>query len=148
MKNFFKKILHAVISVFQQHKEEPLETERAGPPISFTGVTKVSKTPDDSTVRNHEFLSVVFNDKHYWSIFQCPCGCGEVISLPMSEPHNPKWRLSGSINMPPSLSPSVWRNRGCMSHFWIKKGRVHWCGNTGTPPWVARPDIYKKPDHT
>ncbi|WP_433995110.1 DUF6527 family protein [Afipia massiliensis] len=77
-------------------------------------------------------------------MFRCPCGCGDMISLPMQPPHNPRWRLSLSAAGRATLSPSVWRNKGCMSHFWIRDGRVYWTRDTGTEPWLARPDRYSK----
>ncbi|MDM9644782.1 DUF6527 family protein [Rhizobium sp. S163] len=27
----------------------------------------------------------------------------------------------------PTLHPSVWRNSGCRSHFWVRRGRIAWC---------------------
>lgn len=62
-----------------------------------------------------------------WSaLLICPCGCGAPISLSLIKNDDPRWRFSidplGSI----SLSPSVWRTRGCKSHFYIRNGRVLW----------------------
>ncbi|WP_425373246.1 DUF6527 family protein, partial [Klebsiella pneumoniae] len=28
----------------------------------------------------------------------------------------------------PTLYPSIWRTTGCRSHFWVRIGRIHWCG--------------------
>jgi hypothetical protein len=62
-----------------------------------------------------------------WSAaFICPCGCNELISLSLVPNDNPRWRYHVSVLDPISLSPSVWRTRGCKSHFFIRKGRVLW----------------------
>lgn len=114
------------------------------PQVRFERCDEAEKTPSNSTVRDRQFISVVYAGTPRWSLFQCPCGCGEVISLPMQSPHNPRWRLELSASGRPTLSPSVWRNKGCMSHFWIKDGRVFWCGDTGQEPWKVRPDVYSK----
>lgn len=58
-------------------------------------------------------------------VFKCPCNCGEIIQLNLLTDEKPWWeyRISrGQLN----LFPSVRRIRGCKSHFWIRKGKVHW----------------------
>ncbi|WP_313018227.1 DUF6527 family protein, partial [Atlantibacter hermannii] len=55
-----------------------------------------------------------------------PCGCGSVIELLLLEEAKPHWRCSIDENNIPSLYPSVWLNKGCKSHFWLKHGRIHW----------------------
>lgn len=61
-----------------------------------------------------------------WSAtFICPCGCRERISLSLIPRDQPSWRAmvnKGGI----TLHPSVWRKRGCCSHFFIRSGRVLW----------------------
>jgi hypothetical protein len=58
--------------------------------------------------------------------FLCPCGCKETISLSLIPTDRPSWRVqlpkSGLI----TLHPSVWRTKGCRSHFFIRGGRVVW----------------------
>lgn len=62
-----------------------------------------------------------------WSAaFICPCGCKELISLSLVPNDRPRWRFHVSASDPISLSPSIWRTKGCKSHFFVKKGRVHW----------------------
>jgi hypothetical protein len=64
--------------------------------------------------------------KPWAAVFICPCGCGELISLSLIEHDDPRWRHHVDIWGAISLSPSVWRTRGCESHFFIRKGRVLW----------------------
>lgn len=57
----------------------------------------------------------------------CPCGCGDVLELMLIPEARPSWRLIVDGKKRPSLQPSVWRDTGCRSHFWVRQGRVHWC---------------------
>lgn len=57
----------------------------------------------------------------------CPCGCGDVIELMLIPEATPHWRLIIGTDKKPSLKPSVWRNTGCRSHFWLRGGSVEWC---------------------
>lgn len=111
-------------------------------PIHFREITVTSKTPASTMIADKQLHVVRHNGELYWALFRCPSGCGEVISLPLRSPHVPKWRLSETSDGLPSLYPSVWRNKGCMSHFWIEEGRIVWCGDTGLVPSETRPDLY------
>lgn len=55
----------------------------------------------------------------------CPCGCGDAIELMLLEGADPRWDLSVERGLP-TLNPSVWRNVGCRSHFWVTRGQVDW----------------------
>ncbi|AEH90643.1 MULTISPECIES: DUF6527 family protein [Mesorhizobium] len=112
--------------------------------VSFARNDVVEKTPPNDAVRPGHFISVVHKGRPYWALFRCPCGCGDVVSLPTHAPHNPRWRIEVSLEGRPTLHPSVWRTKGCLSHFWLSDGRVYWCEDTGVEPWRARPDIYAR----
>jgi hypothetical protein len=60
------------------------------------------------------------------AFFLCPCGCGDSISLSLIPTDSPRWRIMEHRDGSFSLIPSVWRIRGCRSHFVIRKGRVYW----------------------
>ncbi|SOF01747.1 hypothetical protein SAMN05446635_9854 [Burkholderia sp. OK233] len=63
-----------------------------------------------------------------WCIgMRCPCGCGQTIELMLLREVKPRWDLVVDVGGYPTLHPSVWRQRGCRSHFWLKDGRVYWC---------------------
>ncbi len=57
----------------------------------------------------------------------CPCGCGKVLHLNLIPDDSPYWVVKIHHNGTASLTPSVWRQIGCKSHFWFKRGRVKWC---------------------
>jgi hypothetical protein len=61
-----------------------------------------------------------------WVYFKCPCGCGDVLLLSLMKSIKPNWKLKADQFTLPTIYPSVWKNDGCKSHFWIRKGRVIW----------------------
>src|SRR3954470_19533554 len=60
-------------------------------------------------------------------LIACPDGCGETLSINLDPRGGKAWRLyrKGSAI---SLSPSVWRDGGCESHFIVWRSRIIWCG--------------------
>lgn len=75
-------------------------------------------------------LVAVGEGAHLWyAVFTCPCGCGELVQLSLLPDERPRWRLivDGEV---PTLSPSIWRRRGCRSHFFLQDGTVVWCPST------------------
>ncbi len=113
--------------------------------IHFARIIIKEKTPETDKIFDKDFIEVIYKAKSYWAIFKCPCGCGSLISLTLQNTHKPYWNLKTSIEKRPTLSPSIWRNNGCFSHFWIKDGMIIWCGNSGIEPWIAEPEYYKSP---
>ncbi|WP_425128277.1 DUF6527 family protein [Burkholderia gladioli] len=88
-------------------------------------VVVVDDLPDDVQKRK---LYAVGEDGQYWlAVLKCPCGCGEIIQLPMIDGQRPKWTLTHRQERLPNLSPSVDRTVGCRAHFWLKAGSIHWC---------------------
>ena len=57
----------------------------------------------------------------------CPCGCKSVIQLNLLTQAKPCWKPTLHEDGSASLTPSVWRSKGCQSHFWLRRGRVEWC---------------------
>lgn len=66
----------------------------------------------------------------------CPCGCRQVLHMNMLPDERPCWSLRKHTNGSHSLHPSIWRNKGCHSHFWFSNNRIHWCKGGG--PWWNR----------
>jgi len=116
--------------------------DAADGPLLFPEVEILTKTPPSETVELGQFVVVVHKGDPYWAMFRCPCGCDSVISLPLRPPHQPRWQCSADPVGRPTLTPSVWRNSGCRSHFCIERGRVLWCHDSGRDPYVERPDLY------
>lgn len=115
-------------------------------PARFPDVIVTEMTPPNEQIGARDFYLVVHKRSAYWALFRCPCDCGDVISLPLRASHRPRWTALVNAAGEPTLSPSIWRNRGCMSHFWVDAGRIKWCRDTGFAPSDARPDLYARPN--
>lgn len=72
-------------------------------------------------------LVLLDDDGPYAAAMLCPCGCGENIELTLMKGVRPRWDLRVNAQDRPTLYPSVWRQSGCYSHFWLSEGRVVWC---------------------
>ena len=81
---------------------------------------------------------------HVWiAAMVCPCGCAQVIQLNLIPPRRPLWRVTRHADQTVTLYPSVWRTKGCRSHFWFRNGRIDWCmedapAQPGTPERASR----------
>ncbi|CQR44875.1 hypothetical protein THICB3560240 [Thiomonas sp. CB3] len=96
------------------------------PQVVFRKVVVTETPPSVTTVMANTFYVVAPQSMVKWTMFSCPCGCGEVITLSLQRIHNPTWNLEMTKSGRASLHPSVWRTTGCRSHFWIKDGQVFW----------------------
>jgi hypothetical protein len=103
---------------------------QALPSIAFSAITDIAAPPSNNTVQAGAFYRVMRHRQPKWALFLCPCGCREVVTLSLQAVHRPHWRVRSSEQQRPSLRPSVWRDVGCRSHFWIEDGRVYWCRET------------------
>jgi hypothetical protein len=94
----------------------------------FTTVL-VGDLPDDLRART---IYLVGEDGHLWcAAILCPCGCGDVIQLNLLEAARPSWKVRESSDGTISIEPSVWRQKGCRSHFFVRKGVIEWCQDAG-----------------
>lgn len=123
--NFFHQIRSKLHSLFGRNKQRKVYYKKT----HFVGIT-----PKNDKIQRKRFYIVIYEGEPYWALFKCPCGCNTVISLPMTKDKYPNWTIEVSKNNRPTLFPSVWQNKGCKSHFWVKNGLVVWCSDTGTSP--------------
>lgn len=73
-------------------------------------------------------LVLARDDGDDWSVgMRCPCGCGATIELMVLPEARPRWNVRVDDDARPTLQPSVWKQNGCRSHFWVRDGRIHWC---------------------
>jgi len=70
--------------------------------------------------------NVMYLYKQQFAYFLCPCGCGDVIRLNLSDKERPCWALQ-FIDDIPTIRPSINKLSGCKSHFFIRDGKVVWC---------------------
>ncbi len=76
----------------------------------------------------------------------CPCGCQEIVRLSLLPGDRPRWRALVSARGVVTLDPSIWRVRGCRSHFFIRHGRVLWAAPDSRLPVMPVPPIRPKAD--
>jgi hypothetical protein len=73
-------------------------------------------------------IYVASEPSHPWAASMlCPCGCGEVIQLNLLPQVRPCWQVQAHEDGTVSITPSVWRQKGCGSHFFVRRGRIDWC---------------------
>ncbi|MHC5779636.1 DUF6527 family protein [Nostoc sp.] len=66
--------------------------------------------------------------KYLWyAAMCCPCNCGATLHMSLMPQGSPRWHLTENVDGTVSLHPSVWRIVDCRSHFFLKKGLIHWC---------------------
>jgi len=126
----FKKIIDWIVRLFTVESNKNKASSPAAkplPPVTYNDISFVEKPPKNTEVAVGKLYCVASSEKIKWSLFRCPCGCGNVITLSLQSIHKPFWKLTKMNSGRPTLHPSVWRNKGCKSHFWIKDGRVFWC---------------------
>ena len=72
-------------------------------------------------------LYLVGEAEHLWfAAFLCPCGCGESIQLSLLTDSRPRWQVEEHDNGTVTVKPSVWRTKGCKSHFYLQRSLVVW----------------------
>ncbi|WP_154649466.1 DUF6527 family protein [Calidifontibacillus oryziterrae] len=65
-------------------------------------------------------------DDPWLAALKCPCGCDDVIQLSLIKHDTPSWKVERSTQGT-TLSPSIWRTKGCKSHFFFRDNRIKWC---------------------
>lgn len=105
------------------------------PRICFGRVEFLHSAIDNADIESEILYCIYLKGKSRWILFRCPCGCQDVITLSVQDCHKPHWSLYADTDGGPTIYPSVWRDKGCLSHFWIRGGRVFWCEDTGAFPY-------------
>jgi hypothetical protein len=62
---------------------------------------------------------------------RCPGGCGEKIMLSLSPKRWPRWQVRLDWLGRPTVEPSIRQLNECQCHFWIRRGRIDWCADSG-----------------
>lgn len=78
-------------------------------------------------------IYLVGEREYLWAVaFICPCGCRETVQLSLLKDARPRWQIVEHYDGTVSLSPSVWRTKGCKSHFFVRHGQIDWVPNRAT----------------
>lgn len=104
--------------------QAPIEPLPERPRFSAFPIADVPESPESDKIY------IVGENGHNWAIVMlCPCGCQAMIQLNMLKPARPRWDFSMDKIGRISVSPSIWRNKGCRSHFFIRNGDVAWASD-------------------
>jgi hypothetical protein len=88
-------------------------------------LVRVEELPDALRVGE---MYLVGEGDHLWFVgMLCPCGCGETLHMSLLQESRPRWRVLEHADGTASLEPSVWRQVGCRSHFFLRRGLIEWC---------------------
>lgn len=109
---------------------EALDWFRAKPLKRYFATVTESSPPKDFVVGDELFV-VKNGNLNKWVFLRCPCGCGDLLNLSLAPDKRPRWVVMIDRFSRPTIRPSVRREEGCYSHFWIRRGVVEWCRDTG-----------------
>lgn len=91
----------------------------------------VSSHPAHEEVRSGWIYVVGENGYKKWAYFRCPADEKEIIQLSLMPNRRPRWEVRTDLLQRPTVYPSVRQLDGSYAHFWIKKGAVEWCEDSG-----------------
>lgn len=100
------------------------------PRPSFT-VLFVEDHPDTPTMSDRHIYVVGAKGYSKWAYFRCPADRDEIIQLSLQPQRRPRWTVASDFLGRPAIVPSVRQLDGSYAHFWIKKGAVIWCADSG-----------------
>ena len=66
-----------------------------------------------------------------WAVFRCPRYKDEIIQLSLMANRRPRWTITTDFIGRPTIHPSVRQLDGSFAHFWVKRGLVEWCVDSG-----------------
>lgn len=87
--------------------------------------TEIAENFPEILEANRVYL-IGHNSALWFAALVCPCGCGASIQLSLIKNDYPRWRAKRHFNGTVTLEPSIWRKKGCRSHFFLKRGRIVW----------------------
>jgi hypothetical protein len=104
----------------------------ARPPKVFGDVIVVKQMSAVPDALGRNFYVVQRQSRPLWAVFDCPCNTGHVMRVNLSSDRKPYWSISRKRNTI-SLSPSIWLQDLCHSHYWIQGSRVYWSSLAAYP---------------
>ena len=99
--------------------------------LSFAALYRAIHVEDDTQLPKHISTHIVYiigvPGNEWLAKMVCPCGCCEILFLNLLQDESPSWKWHIDTNGTVTLSPSVWRQIGCKSHFILRNGLIKWC---------------------
>ena len=122
--NWLREIAHSIADRVRQFHRSGRATVRRdrAPRIRYERMDDFPETLQPKT------LYLAGDTPHLWAAAMlCPCRCGDTIHLNLLEQESPCWSVRFHRDGSVSVTPSVWRTKGCRSHFFIRSSRIEWC---------------------
>lgn len=94
-------------------------------PVNLSVVFVDTHPIHDELLENKVYI-VKNNSISKWILMKCPCGCMDTITLSLMKTYRPNWKMSIDKKKRITLNPSIWKQEGCESHFFIIKNKVKW----------------------
>lgn len=91
----------------------------------------VTQHPTDEEIENNVIYVVGGKGYQKWAYFRCPTDRSEIIQLSLMRNYRPCWRVQPDWLHRPTIHPSVRQTDGSFAHFWIKRGKVSICQDSG-----------------
>ncbi|RWK68288.1 DUF6527 family protein [Mesorhizobium sp.] len=91
----------------------------------------VSGHPDPDTMADGQIYVVGGRGYSKWAYFRCPADREEIVQLSLMPERRPRWTVAVDWLGRPTINPSVRQLDGSYAHFWIRRGRVDWCADSG-----------------
>jgi hypothetical protein len=85
--------------------------------------------PTVDQLKDKEIIIVSYEKFKKWAFLRCPCGCNETILISLMPNQLPNWKATIDKYNRITLSPSIRKNDGCRSHFFVKKGKIIWASD-------------------
>lgn len=101
-------------------------------------VRRVAEQPRPEAIEPGVIYVVGGKDYKKWAILRCPNDTDEIIQLSLMPNRRPRWSITADFFERPTIHPSVRQVEGSYAHFWVKRGNIAWCGDTGQKPSWAR----------
>jgi len=117
---FFRWIID-VWKFFWSNNTEIVKTETDNPRFQIENVKDVPESITDRSI----FIVQDGNEPELLA-FKCPCGCDADIILNLLKDASPRWSYELNDKGTIEIYPSVWRNVGCKSHFFVNDSNIKW----------------------
>lgn len=96
-------------------------------------IRRVDQHPMDDEIQEGIVYVVGGKDYQKWAYFRCPTDRTEIIQLSLMQKHRPCWRVQWDWLQRASIHPSVRQTAGSYAHFWVRRGVVNICADSGIP---------------
>jgi len=94
-------------------------------------VTKVSLHPSPDSINPGVIYVVGGRNYQKWAYLLSPGVGGEIIQLCLMNRYRPHWSVEADYMERATIQPSIRRLEGARDHFWIRRGCVEWCRDSG-----------------